>query len=117
VPVWSIYEDDMWGCGYFLSTREGSDAWYPSIESLDTGQVLAAWSSRSDDWVTVEKRTNLLVGDFDGDSDIDLEDLDVMRSQWLESGSLICDIAPLGSCDGRVDMLDYAMFARYLKEQ
>ncbi|MHC4132313.1 MAG: dockerin type I repeat-containing protein [Planctomycetota bacterium] len=114
VPVWSIYENDMWSCGYLLSTREGSNAWYPKVASLDTGQVLAAWSSRSSDWVTVEKRTDLLIGDFDGDSDIDIGDLDVLCSEWLGGGMLISDIAPLGSCDGKVDMFDYTKFAEYM---
>ncbi|MHC4757325.1 MAG: hypothetical protein ACYTE8_01580 [Planctomycetota bacterium] len=117
VPVWSIYEDEMWGCGYLLSTRQSSNAFYPKVGSLDTGQVMAAWSSRSDDWVTIEKRTDLQVGDFDGDSDIDLEDLNVLCSEWLESQSINCDIAPFGLCDGRVNVLDYAKLAEYIKGQ
>jgi hypothetical protein len=117
VPIWSIYEDDVWGCGYLLGTREGSDAWYPSIESLDTGQVMAVWSSRSDDWVTVEKRTNLLIGDFDGDGEVNFDDLNILQEEWLKIGPSICDIAPEGSCDGKVDFLDYATFAGYMQGQ
>jgi hypothetical protein len=117
VPVWSFYEDGMWGCGYLLSTREDSNTWYPKVGSLDTGQILAAWSSRSNDWVTIETRANLLVGDFDGDSDVDMEDLNVLCSEWLESQSLNCDIAPFGLCDGRVDMFDYAKLAEYIAGQ
>jgi hypothetical protein len=117
VPVWSIYEDGVWSRGYLLNTREGSNAWYPDIESLDTGQVMAVWSSRSDDWVTVEKRTELLIGDFDGDGQINLDDLNVLRKEWLKSGPSICDIAPEGSCDWKVDYLDLELFTNYFKSQ
>jgi PhoPQ-activated pathogenicity-related protein len=47
--------------------------------------------------------------DFDHDGDIDLVDLDVFASQWLETGELSADVVPKGG-DGTVNFLDFITF-------
>jgi len=53
-PVYNRYTDDNWGIARELGVRPDADAWYPIVERLPDGVVMAVWSSRSDDRVTIE---------------------------------------------------------------
>ena len=50
------------------------------------------------------------IGDFDGDGDVDMMDLDALCESWLTDDTII-DIAPAEG-DGIVNMRDFAAFAR-----
>jgi len=52
-PFWSIYDDD-WANPIFLDIRPDANAWYPTVEEYADGHILAAWSSRCDNLVTIE---------------------------------------------------------------
>lgn len=51
-------------------------------------------------------------GDFVCPAGVDEADLMVLMGQWLTTGASVADIAPAGALDGKVDMLDYAVFAQ-----
>lgn len=53
LPHWSIY-DDGWTYPVSLEVRPDADAWYPTVEEYADGRILAAWSSRCNDLVTIE---------------------------------------------------------------
>jgi hypothetical protein len=56
IPIWSKYADNAWSSARELNVRSGANAWYPTIGRLPDGNVMAAWSSRSDDLVTIEMK-------------------------------------------------------------
>jgi hypothetical protein len=51
---------------------------------MPDGKIVAAWSSRSADRVTIETEIIAYAGDFDFDGDIDVDDLETLVSQWLQ---------------------------------
>lgn len=112
LPVWNRYESGAWGTQEILSVRTGADAWYPTLEFFQGGRVLATWSSRSSDRVTIEMETIApYVGDFDLNDKVDVDDLRVLAAQWLQVGAYLADIAPLPDGDNIVNMLDFAKLA------
>jgi len=54
VPVYAKYADGAWQSSKELTVRPEANAWYPIIGKLHDDNVLVAWSSRSDDLVTIE---------------------------------------------------------------
>jgi hypothetical protein len=56
-----------------------------------------------------------VVGDFDGDNDVDADDLRTFCTSWLTDDALT-DIAPSPDGDGIVDMMDFAVFAQHWLE-
>ncbi|MBA7663440.1 hypothetical protein ES703_71481 [subsurface metagenome] len=54
VPMYAKYADGGWLSPKELSVRPDANAWYPIVGQLPNGKVLVAWSSRSDDRVTIE---------------------------------------------------------------
>ena len=50
------------------------------------------------------------IGDFDGDIDVDMADLEILCDSWLTDDP-VTDIAPAGG-DGIVNMIDFAVFAK-----
>lgn len=58
--------------------------------------------------------TSPVPADFNGDGNVDFEDLRALTNQWLRnSAGLSADIAPYPGGDGVVNMADFAQFARY----
>lgn len=109
VPVWKKYENGMWTSERELSVCADSNAWYPTVESLPSGRVAVAWSSRNKDRVTIETNMVVAIADFDHDGDVDNEDLMILCEQWLLE-ELSADLAPCCP-DGIVNFLDWAVFA------
>ncbi len=96
-----------------MSCPSGSGAWYPTVEYMPDGKIVAAWSSRSDDRVTIATETIAYAGDFDFDGDIDVDDLETLTAQWLQPPTEpSADIAPYKAGDDFVNMLDFAFLAR-----
>ncbi|MBN1846672.1 MAG: hypothetical protein JW810_13385 [Sedimentisphaerales bacterium] len=54
-----------------------------------------------------------VTGDFIDPGRVDIYDSYVLVGDWLSESSRCCDIAPPGSPDGIVNLLDYAEFARH----
>jgi len=54
VPVYARYADGAWQSPKELTVRPEANAWYPIIAKLPDDKVLVAWSSRSEDLVTIE---------------------------------------------------------------
>jgi len=80
---------------------------------MPDGKIVAAWSSRSADRVTIETETIAYAADFDFDGDIDVDDLDKLVAQWLQLPTEpSADIAPYKAGDDFVNMLDFASLAR-----
>ena len=57
IPVWSMFTGGTWCDPQALSVREGANGWYPDISVIDDDSVLVAWSSRGDDFATIETAT------------------------------------------------------------
>ena len=53
-PVWNRYRDGAWSVSQALDVRAGAQAWYPTVDALADSSLQFAWSSRSDDRVTIE---------------------------------------------------------------
>jgi len=47
-----------------------------------------------------------------GDGAVDGTDLTLLGGEWLSVSGSVCDIAPVGATDGKVNMLDFAVFAK-----
>ena len=83
VPVWNKYESGIWGTAEQLSVAPGADAWYPTLDAFDDARVVVAWSSRSDQRVTIATDSvGSVIGDFDGNRDLDLRDFAVLAEAW-----------------------------------
>ena len=54
IPVWNRYREGAWSVAQTLAVRTAAHAWYPTVEVLPDNSLLLAWSSRSDDRVTIE---------------------------------------------------------------
>jgi hypothetical protein len=124
--VWNSYEDGSWNVNEELPAIPGFDVWYPKICALQDGRVIAAWSARDDDLVTIE--TVVLdetggevlpisyIGDFDGDIKVNLMDFAQMASAWeTQSGdpywNSIFDIGI--PPDDEIGLEDLAMLSRF----
>lgn len=53
--------------------------------------------------------TNVLIGNFDGDSDVDFDDYTTLSNYWLETECDGCGAADL-NCDANVDFFDLREF-------
>lgn len=118
VPVLGKYRNGKWGNTQEFSVRAGADAWYPTVDLLPDGKVVVAWSSRSSDRVTIETEfIGPIVGDFDGDGDVDFADLSVLTWHWLEycPDPAWCSGADF-NYDMVVDFSDFVIFAEHWLE-
>jgi len=98
-PVWSEYSAGTWQTPEVLEVRPDANAWYPTIAALRDGKVVSAWSSQSNDLVTIE--TSLVKtssgnpdeeyyplsyrGDFDCDGNVNFIDYSMLASSWQSS--------------------------------
>jgi hypothetical protein len=96
IPVWSENTGGTWKTPEIIDARADANVWYPTITALRDGKVLAAWSSKSNDLVTIE--TKLLktnsgnpneqyyplsyTGDFNCDTNVDLMDYAMLASSF-----------------------------------
>jgi len=116
VPVLSKYKDGAWSVGQELEVRSGADAWYPTVDLLDGDSLIVAWSSRSDDRVTIETETiEVIASDFNGDGVVDLTDFAILALAWLtEPGDAKwnpnCDIS--FPADNLINTLDLTVLVR-----
>jgi len=101
-----------WGNERQLSCPSSTSAWYPTVEYMPDGKIVAAWSSRSNNRITIETETIAYAGDFDFDGDIDVDNLETLVAQWLQPPTEpSADIAPYKAGDDFVNMLDFAFLA------
>jgi len=126
-PVWSEYSAGTWQTPEVLDIRADANAWYPTVAALRDGKVVSAWSSQSNDLVTIE--TSLVktdsgnpdeeyyplsyTGDFDCDGNVNCIDYSMLASSWQSSfgdGNWkgIIDIAV--PSDDVIDGRDLALF-------
>lgn len=54
VPFTSRFAGGAWGVPQEIDAHAGTDAWYPTVERLDGGEIVAAWSSRNVERAAVE---------------------------------------------------------------
>jgi len=124
VPLCSMYENGVWQSPEQLETRLDANAWYPTVDVLADGTPVFAWSSRSEELVTIGMWPSEivppepLVGDFDSDDDVDFLDLAFFISHWLAMG---CDGSAGDDSDwcfgtdldksGKVDFREFAALA------
>ncbi len=84
--------------------------YYWRVDAINSDDV-AQW--KGDVWrFTTYKTPHTLVGDLDGDYDVDIDDLGLFFDQWLNApGCLTPDCADFDSLNG-VDVYDFAAFAK-----
>ena len=111
VPAWSRYAGGQWDGVHQLDISPLTSAWYPAVEYLPDGRIVAVWGSRADR-VGIEMKTIAYAADFDGDSDVDENDFSILAAQWLAGpGGSLTDIAPYKAGDGVVNLLDFVSMA------
>jgi len=103
----------------------GEQEWAQFAYSVAAGSRTFKWTyskdysiSRGSDTAWIDDITFpvaipcVVIGDFDEDGDVDIDDLGIFCTNWLTDNALT-DIAPLPDGDGTVDMQDFAIFAQH----
>jgi hypothetical protein len=127
-----VFNRGPWG-GILASTRNSvDDEWSPAVNlninnpgyfygpalSPDGSTIYfdasAAWGGYGDD--DIWQVTFTPVVDFNGDGNIDTDDLLILIEHWGQE-DLSCDIAPLPLGDGVVDIEDLKVFIEYWEQE
>ena len=69
-----------WGKIREIAVGPGTDAWYPTAETLADSSLAVAWSARSDMQVTLDTRRIFLEADFDHSGCVDMREAMHTRS-------------------------------------
>jgi hypothetical protein len=106
--VWNFFEDGAWHQNEIIPAPESFDIWYPTVTALADGRVIAAYSARNDDLVTIG--TSFLKSfdvDFNLDGKVNFSDYRIFSKAWLTKQpdplyNPLCDIcAPWDQIDCR----------------
>lgn len=84
--------------------------YYYRVKARNTLDTEGGWSN-----VVSSRQCGIVIpGDFEPDCDVDWDDLTTLAEQWLQPLEILsADIAPLPDGDGKVDFLDFAVFASH----
>lgn len=86
MPVWNSYSGGKWHEKEILPLRDGADGWYPDIATLENDSVMIVWSSRGEDYATVEaaKRVFKPIP-----CDLTISDVELKQTEDFAAGNII----------------------------
>ncbi len=97
--------------GLLTAPDSNEDDGFGSSVALSAGRLVVG-SSYDDDAGLNSGSAHIfgdtVTADFDGDSDVDFYDFDILADYWLQTNPLV-DIAPMPAGDGIVDIYDLAV--------